>query len=501
MKSMLFKCIVLALSALFLSGMKGPAGGDRANVLLIMTDTQRKDDMGAYGNPVIRTPNLDKLARGGVMFQQCIVQYAACMPARATIFTGRYPMAHGVWSNGVNLPENEITIADVFLQHGYRTGGAGKFHFLSHYPYRENVLPTMETHPGTFYGFQEFHLGEDGRSGEHGQWIEENHPEYSGRPDNEIPVELHNSYWTASHTIDFIRDCAGSGDPFFAFCSFVDPHQGYNPPLPYSEMYREEDMPQPVRKEGELDQSRFRETASQQVYRQYTERTMYMRTQHYGEVTFIDDMVGWIIAELEDLGLRENTFIIFVSDHGDMLGDHWLWWKGGYHWPGCTNVPLFFNWPGKILSGKSVEGMVQQTDIMPTILELAGLEIPPGVQGISQKEVLTTDASATGHDWAYTEAVSSGEYHPDYFDNRGKLNIKRVENPVNIYTIRNLEWRLSYHSGAGTGELYDLRHDPDEFRNVWDDPSYLGRRNELMEVLMNRIANTRDPLPQRVRPY
>jgi arylsulfatase A-like enzyme len=225
-----------------------------------------------------------------------------------------------------------------------------------------------------------------------------------------------------------------------------------------------------------------------------------MKKQHYGEVTFIDDMVGRIVAELEILGLRDNTLIVFVSDHGDMLGDHWLWWKGGFHWPGCTNVPLFYNWPGKLRMGKSVEGMVQHTDIMPTILELAGLEIPPGVQGISHEELLTTDALATAHEWAYTEAVSSGEYHPDYFDHRGRRNTRRVEEPVNIHTIRNLERRLSYHAGAGTGELYDLREDPHEFRNVWDDASYLGKRTQLMEILLNRIAATRDPLPLKVRP-
>ncbi|MFC2099059.1 sulfatase [Bacteroidota bacterium] len=474
---------------------------DKPNVLLIMTDTQRKDVMGAYGNQVIKTPNLDMLASTGIMFQNCYVQYAACMPARATIFTGRYPMANGVWSNGVNLPEDEITLADVFLQNGYRTGGAGKFHFLAHYPYRQNVLPTMDTYPGPFYGFQEFHLGEDGNSGEHGDWIEQNWPEYVGKPNNEVPLELTNSYWTASHTISFIQKCALHKEPFFAFCSFVDPHQAYNPPAPYSEMYSEENMPEPVRRPGELDESRFKRVANSPNYKQYTESTMYMRTQYYGEMTLIDDMVGRVLDELDELGLRDNTLIVFVSDHGDMLGDHWLWWKGGFHWPGGTNVPLFYNWPGNLQDGKSVEGMVQHTDILPTILELVGLDIPPGVQGYSQKPVLTSETTNTGYTWAYTESIGSGEYHPEYFDSRGKRDKRRNENPVNIYTIRNLEWRITYHSGAGTGELYSLAEDPDEFVNLWNDPSYTDKRIELMEILMNRVANTRDPLPMKIRPY
>lgn len=473
----------------------------KPNVLLIMTDTQRQDDMGAYGNPVIKTPNLDKLAREGVMFTNCHATYGACMPARAVIFTGRYPMANGVWSNGVNLPESETTLADVFLKNGYRTGGAGKFHFRSHFPYRKNALPTMETFPGPYYGFQEFHMGEDGGCGEYWQWLEKNHPKFAHARDNELPVELHTSYWTASHTISFIQDCATHNEPFFAFCSFVDPHQSYNPPPPYNSMYSADEVPKPVRKEGELKNNRFLKTANSKRFSDYTKRTLKERTQHYGEMSFIDDMVGRVIAEIDRLGIRENTLIVFVSDHGDMLGDHWLWWKGAYHWKGCTNVPLFFNWPGNLEKGKIVDGMVQQTDVMPTILEMAGISNPPGIQGKSMKNVLTTGETDTGYEFAYTEQISTGEYHPEYFDGSGKKREKlRNANASNTYTIRSKDWRLSYHTG-GKSELYDLKNDPDEFTNVWSVDEYREKRIELMEVLLNRIAETRDPLPQRIRPY
>jgi arylsulfatase A-like enzyme len=472
------------------------------NVLLIMTDTQRKDDMGAYGNAAIKTPHLDQLANEGVMFQNCHVQYAACMPARAVIFTGRYPMANGVWSNGVNLPDDEVTIADVFLENGYRTGGAGKFHFMSHFPYRNGSLPTMATHPDPFYGFQEFHLGEDGGSGEYWQWLAQNHPGYANSPDHELPIELHTSFWTASHTINFIKKCATRNEPFFAFCSFVDPHQGYNPPEPYRSMYKEDDMPLPVRKENELENSPHRRIAESDRIKRWNNRTLYERTQHYGEMTFIDDMVGRIVAELERLKIADNTIIVFVSDHGDMLGDHWMWWKGNFHWPGCTNVPLFFNWPGKLKEGKSIDGMVQHTDVMPTILEMTGLKQPPGIQGKSLINLLITDESETGHEFAYTEAITTGDYHPEYFGGGYKKGERtRDESGTNTYTIRSLDWRITYYSGANTGELYNLKNDPDEFSNLWDNPAYLAKRTELFELLLNRVANTRDPLPPRIRPY
>jgi len=478
---------------------KQPAG--TPNVLLIMTDTQRKDDMGAYGNAAIKTPHLDSLATGGVMFQNCFTQYPACMPARATVFTGRYPMAHGVWSNGVPLPKTETTIAHAFAENGYRTGGAGKFHFLPHFPYRANPLPTMETHPEPFYGFQEFHLGEDGRSGEHWQWIEKHYPEHTDKPDHQIPVELHNSYWSASHTIEFIRDCAENGQPFFAFCSFVDPHQPYNPPSPYSTMYDEYAMPKPVRKEGELDRSRFKALSQSRNMSRYTDRTAYHRAQHYGEMTFIDDSVGRIIETLDSLQVRDNTLIVFVADHGDMLGDHWLWWKGPYHYSGCCNVPLFFNWPDMLKEGKIVDGLVQQTDIFPTIMDLVGLPIPAAVQGRSLEPVLTTDAIDTGYETVYMESVDSGAYHPEFFGGAGNRRPPESDNPVDTITIRSRRWRLTYFTRLNTGELFDLQSDPNEFVNRWDDPAYARVRGKLLLELLNRMASTRDPLPFRTRPY
>ncbi|MBN1125756.1 MAG: sulfatase-like hydrolase/transferase [Sedimentisphaerales bacterium] len=475
--------------------------GKKPNVLLIMTDTQRLDDMGAYGNPVIRTPHLDSLANSGTMFRNCHTQYPACMPARATIFTGRYPMAHGVWANGVQLPEKEITLAHLFAANGYRTGGAGKFHFQPHFPYRKNELPSMETHPEPYYGFQEFYLGEDGRSGEHHLWIKKNHPEYYDKPDDQIPIELHNSYWTASHTIDFIRRCNSKGEPFFAFCSFVDPHQSYNPPPPYSMIYKPQEMPDPVRRDGELEKSRFKSTAENGNMMNYTKRLKENRAQHYGEMTFIDDSVGRVLKTLDELKIRDNTLIVFVADHGDMLGDHWLWWKGPWHYAGCTNVPLFFNWTGMVKSGKIVKGMVQQTDVLPTICELTSLPIPPGVQGKSLKDVLTQDTDETPYDYVYIESVSSGAYAPDYLDGSGRRRQTEPGHTVDTVTIRSRKWRFTVFTGADDGELYDLEKDPDEFNNVFHDPDFASIRSELMTILLDRLSRTRDPLPAKTRPY
>ena len=449
--------------------------GTKPNVLLVMADQLRKDTIGAYGNSVIKTPNLDSLAEGGVKFENCWVQHAACMPSRACIFTGRYPMSHGVRSNGVPLSERETTLAHVFAKNGYRTGGAGKFHFIPHYPYR-SPLPMMETHPEPYYGFQEFHLGEDGRSGEHWVWIQRNHPEYHKKPDHEIPLKLHNSRWSASHTIDFIRRCAKRKERFFAFCSFVDPHHSYNPPSPYREMYEEQDMPEPVGREGEFDDKPPHLKARTKRLEGVSSKVAYNRTQYYGEVTFIDDSIGRILKVLDELELRDNTLIVFISDHGDMLGDHGLYFKG-LSYPQSANVPLIFNWPGHLRKGKAVNGIMQEIDVFGTIMELTGIENPPGVQGRSQAKVLTTDSADTGCEYAY------------------------IENAGHDYSLRSLKWRFTYYPGKEYGELYDLERDPDEFVNLWDKAELQGLKMELTKKLLDRIVSTRDPLPVRKKPY
>lgn len=455
------------------SNAKARPSVNKPNVLLIMTDQHRKDAIGAYGNPVIRTPNLDSLARGGVKFENCYVQHAACMPSRACIFTGRYPMAHRVRSNGVPLPTHETTLAHVFAQNGYRTGGAGKFHFIPHYPYR-SPLPMMETHPEPYYGFQEFHLGEDGRSGEQWVWIKRNYPEHDRTPDHKIPLELHNSLWSANHTVRFIRKCVEDDEPFFAFCSFVDPHHSYSPPSPYREMYAEKDMPEPIRREGELDDKPPHLKA--RVNRRMNERVLYSRTQYYGEVTFIDDAIGRVLRTLDELGVRDDTLVVFMSDHGDMLGDHWLYYKG-LPYAQSANVPLIFNWPSHIKAGKQITGIMQEIDVFPTITELVGIENPAGVQGKSQAKLLTTNINDTGCEYAY------------------------IEQADHDYSLRSLKWRFTYYPGKDYGELYDLQEDPDEFVNLWDDRRYDSLKRKLTQTLLDRILLTRDPLPVRNKPY
>lgn len=466
------------------------AAAKKPNVLLIMTDQHRADAIGAYGNHVIRTPNLDRLAEGGTRFNSCWSQHPVCMPSRASIFTGRYPNAHRVRTNGVRLPEYEVTLAKHFRANGYRTFGAGKFHFIPHFM---GNLPLMENHPEPYYGFEEFHIGEDARRGEQKVWLEREHPEFAGKPDYMLPHDLHTTGWVANHTIDCLRRAASAGQPFFAFASFVDPHHPYGPPSPYREMYKEKDMPAPMVRPGELeDKPAFiREIAESQ--RKTYQRVGYHRTQYYGEVTFIDDAVGRILKTLEELKLRENTLIVFTADHGDLLGDHYMFYKGPYHFRQCANVPLIVNWPGVVRGGQVVDGIVQEIDLFPTMMDFAGLSNPLGIQGRSQRAVLTGGGSGTGYDSALIEHGISGAALPA----AGKLG----KQPPDVWTLVTPEWRISYSPGAEIGQLYDHSSDPNEFVNRWKDPKLADVRARLTRQLLDRILEAHDPLPVRELPY
>lgn len=473
-----------------LSAAAAPAP-ERPNVLLIMTDQHRMDAIGAYGNADIRTPHLDSLAAGGTRFTNCWTQHPVCMPSRASIFTGRYPSSHGVRTNGIRLPARETTLAQSLLEQGYSTFGAGKFHFIPHFPYR-SPLPTMETRREPYYGFQEFHLGEDGRSGEHWQWVQRNYPQFHLKPDHEVPVDVHNSGWVANHTIDFLKRAAGGGRPFFAFASFVDPHHSYNPPPPYSTMYREKDMPPIAVRESERAAKPAYYQKLYEAHRPLVAQAARLRTQYYGEVSLIDDCLGRILGALDGLKLRQNTIVVFMSDHGDLLGDHFLFYKGPYHYRQCAAVPLIVNWSGRVRPGKVVEGIVQEIDVMPTILELIGCPTPPGVQGRSQKDVLVTDSPDTGYASALIQYGTSGVSLP---------GAQGADGTPDLWTLRTLEWRLSYYPSLRTGELYRLADDPGEFVNLWNRPEADRAQRALKEELLDRVLEAHDPLPAREKPY
>lgn len=466
------------------------------NILLICTDQQRFDALHANGNEHIETPNLDRLARQGVVFDNCYVQNPVCAPSRASLMTSTYVPTHGLWANGVDLePGTRLFTADL-ADAGYDCGLVGKLHL--------GACSGGRLEPRVDDGFRVFRWAHDPYVGSsenaYHRWLQAAHPDLyraghdgtGGHTWDVMPTEAHYSRWIANETIDFLQSSRDAEKPFCFIANFFDPHHGFGAPKEYMDRYDPATIPGPVTREGELESKPpVLSAASQKSYAghakgylEYTEEELAQaRAAYYAMVTLVDDEVGRILAALDDEGLADNTVVVFSSDHGEMLGDHQLMLKGPMMYECAVRVPLVIRWPGTLLAGERRDELVQWVDLAPTLLEAAGLPAPATFQGQSVLPLARGDADAPVRDWALCQYRDSGHgYDP----------------PVHVTMLRYGSHKLVVHHGAPvtardrTGELYDLRADPDELDNLWDDDASAAVRGRLTELLLDVLVATED---------
>lgn len=389
----------------------------RPNVLLVLTDQQRRDSLGCYGNPIGRTPNLDRLASRGVRFDRNYVANPICMPNRLSIFTGRNIRNHGLWTNGLLVGECR-TLPGWFAEHGYRTASIGKIHFTPYGGRAGNLesaeyWKSAEANPdwyGPYWGFQhvELTIGHTAQLAHYGQWFRtyggtaemmKPHPVVAGGDSyrRRLPEELHDSAFVAERSIAFLRECRHADQPFFLVASFPDPHHPFDPPETVAAQYDPAAVPLPV---GGREDLAARPPHYLQHFRGEWSRHGLVAPAHpdgYSEVAtreriahtcamveLIDRNVGRILEHLEQSGLADNTIVVFTSDHGELLGDHGLWYKGPFYYEGLLNTPLIVAGPG-LLSGVVSDALFSDLDIAPTLCDLAAIPPLPGMDGVSQK--------------------------------------------------------------------------------------------------------------------
>ncbi len=473
---------------------------ERPNFLLVYTDQQRFDALGVNGNSVIQTPHTDALARTGSNFRNMYAASPNCMPSRAAFATGRYPHVNGVRWNGMRLPAHEVTFMQRLADAGYDTVLYGKLH-LSPHQSRRGDDPT--------FGFGIANIAENLRPHAHSayrDWLSANYPDHVDDARlvtyddslqvwvRSLPAEAHFSSWAGNEMVSFLE--SGPREPFFATVSFVDPHHPFAPPEPYASMYDPGDVPQPSYTPGELDDKppHFLDAHVGKVdlvlglaanrkgvgslprtradLRQ-VDAEMWGRlvAHYYGMVTLIDDQVGRVMAALGDLA--DRTVVIFMSDHGELLGDHGLLFKGPHHYDCLLRVPTIIRVPGA--PPRQVDGLVEQIDITSTILELAGIEPAAGMQGTSLVDTLL------GH---------PGEGRESVLVERTDLYWE-----LDMRTVRTAQWKLTHYAGREFGELFDLANDPGELVNRWDDPAYRTVRSDLVSHLVDRMAASEPPIP------
>jgi arylsulfatase len=455
----------------------------RPNILIIYTDQQRADTIGYGGNNLIHTPNLDALAKSGALFENMYVNCPVCMPSRMSMLSGRYPASLRIACNGIPMPKNIPCLHNILKKYGYRTANIGKLHFMNHSD-RDHSLPHDD------YGFDVLiNSDEPGCYNDaYIKWVEKQSPEmlekcrcttpphWTGKPvikhprntNNpylfEGPEELTHTSFVAEETCNFIKN--QDTEPFFCIAGFYAPHTPLNPPRRFVEMYDEEDMPLPIRNNGE----NFEDTSDRQWQK--------VKTYYYALISHIDDQVGKIIQILEKTEKLEDTLIIFTSDHGEYLGDHGRIQKCGPE-DSSAKVPLIISYPGKVKKTQRYQEITEGVDIAPTVLDYCGIQKPVYMQGQSLKPLME-NKDFTKKESAFIEL--------------------KVPYTYAYKAIRTKDF-LYYINNNGEEYLYDMKTDPGQLNNLSTAPQYTKKLSEMRKKLLERYFSVESQEPLRSALY
>ena len=464
----------------------------RPNILLLYTDQQRWDALGINGNPDIQTPHLDQLAREGVNFDHYFVQNPVCMPSRLSFLTGQYPSTLGVTHMGVPVPEDIVALPHLLRNYGYHSANIGKLHFLPH-ANRDHRQP----HPA--YGFDHLEISDEPGPypDAYRAWVAAKAPEELDRislglppmgvtwqkalnikdgiqhPEERFPKkalpfagrsDLTHTAFVAEQTIDYIE--RQQDGPFCCISGFYSPHSPWVAPREFIYRYDPDTLSLPTFP-PELDARRGPDHYSDEELRR-------ARVGYYAMVSEVDHHVGRILARLDQLGLAEDTIVAFTSDHGEWLGEHLIYGKG---YPGhdcVTRVPLILRWPKHINApGRTESGLLEGVDIVPTLLESAGIQIPSHLQGHSLYAALAGREKA-GKDCAITEMYG-------------------------WKTLRSEQYRYVVEAN-GREQLYDLDTDPIAYRDLCNDAKYVTILATMRHKLITHQLISERPL-QKTWPY
>jgi arylsulfatase len=414
--------------------------------VLILTDQQRADTIAAAGNPVIRTPHLDRLAREGTLYTSAYTPAPVCVPARCSLLYGQYPHHTGCFDNDDPMPVDRPSLMERLAGAGYRTHGVGKMHFmpdgqaLRGFQSRErqeeiidrveddDYLPWLQAN-GFGHVFDPF--------GQRGEM-------YYVPQVAQVPARLHGSQWVGDRAVDFLGRTGG--DPYFLMVSFIHPHPPFTPPTPWNKLYRGALMPLPKRPAGY--------EALQTYVNRYQNRYKYrdagcddnllrvMKAYYYACVSFIDYQVGRILAALERSGSLDETLVLYTSDHGELLGDYGCFGKRSML-DSAARVPLLARYPARFAGGRCPVP-TSLVDVVPTCLAAAGVGADEGALDGLDLAAVAADAPA------YSERTVYSQY-------------QRREQAV--YMALDRRWKYSYSAPDREEYLFDRVTDPEETRS------------------------------------
>ncbi|MDN5214349.1 sulfatase-like hydrolase/transferase [Fulvivirgaceae bacterium BMA12] len=425
------------------------------NFIFIFTDDQQYNAFGASGNNVILTPALDKLSGKGLLFKNANVVFSLCSPSRAAALTGRYGSANGVLELGSGLNEGEKTLANYLKEKGYQTSMFGKWH-LDQTPEELGFNKTVYFNAnGTYYGRKIYD------------------------EDSVVYPKIHCDSYCGMKAVETLRDYASGEKPFFMFFCTQTPHMDHRHTWPAmdstKEKYQLDRIPVPANhlddlagKPGYLHTVRNRAQAAKYGYPDSLAIQSHT-LDYYAVLTEMDQVIGALLDEFYRLALDENTYIIFMSDNGWMLGDHGFTSKVLPYRP-STHVPMIITGP-EINPGIS-EAMVLNIDVLPTVLDLAHINIPANVHGKSLQRLLFR-AREDVREWFVYEGLGT------YGGTKPNLTVISKEyRYIQTYKNEKLD-SILFH------ELYNQQNDPDEMENLADNPAFESYVKKFAEFIEN----------------
>ena len=444
------------------------------NVLFIHCDQLRYDCLGYAGNPDIHTPHLDALAGESTNYTDHYTVYPICTPSRYSLWSGLYVHQHCAWNNGASLPNGFPTMPGILRDHGFDTAVVGKMHFTP--VYQDIGFSRMrlaeQNGLGRYADDYHFELAQKGKIDK----VDLNYQsqEFSLKPSTQVvdmaqcltsdlTAEEHTTGWTTRGALEEIEKWDGSSHMLMV--GYIKPHHPFDPPKPYDTMYDPAkltllpdytDRPYPWDtryQPGIMDYDKLTESDIRQAMAYY-----------YGAITQIDDGVGQIVDLLKKKGLYEDTMIVFTADHGDYLGQHHMLLKCNHMYDSLQKIPLLIKYPGR--KGAVDDRLCENIDIMPTVLDAVGLDIPATVQGRSLL----------------------GENRRSYVFAEGQYGSQKE--PCVGYMVRNKDYKLLVRGTLEDGMLFDLKKDPWEKENVFHDPAYAGALAQMKNCLIETMLFT-----------
>ncbi len=453
-----------------------PGSPGTPNIILIMADQMRGDCLGCAGNRVIQTPNLDALGADGVVFTRAYTSVPSCTPARAVLLTGLSPWKNGMLGYGKMAPKYPHEMPRMLHDAGYRAIAVGKMHF---HPQRSPR------------GFDVMLLDESSRrespdfTSDYIQWFEREAPGkdpcathqhgvgWNGNKwaDYALDEKLHPTYWTGQQAVAQIK-AHDPAKPLFLKVSFARPHSPYDAPSRFVERYNWQSMPAPWIGDwaGNFKKwPKIRDPAFGDFGEEHAKRA---RRHYYANITFIDEQIGQIIGTLKERGMYGDSLIMFIADHGDMLGDHYHWRKT-YAYEGSASIPMILRWPTSIQAavprGSRISRVVELRDVLPTFLDAGSAPLPGILDGKSLLSLLRDEGTSWREciDIEHFMAYDLHNYWVGFTDGRQKY---------------------IYFRPSGKEQLFDLERDPGECHDLALDPAYRGALESWRARLVAHLA-------------